>query len=56
MGADPHRHGLVVFPHGNGIPSTKVSTFYCNKPFDVEVTYAEPALLPGGFNPWLPNL
>lgn len=44
---------LVVFPKGNGIPSTKVLTFYRNKPFEIQAGYAEPAGLPGGINPWI---
>jgi heat shock protein 4 len=44
---------LVVFPRGNGIPSTKVLTFYRKEPFDIEATYSEPSLLPGGINPWV---
>ncbi|TFY79924.1 hypothetical protein EWM64_g4087 [Hericium alpestre] len=44
---------LVVFPHGNGIPSTKVLTFYRKAPFDLEAYYATPEFLPGSFNPWL---
>jgi heat shock protein 4 len=46
---------LVVFPRGNSIPSTKVLTFFRKEPFDVEATYAEPGLLPGGINPWISN-
>ncbi|EIW83554.1 HSP70-domain-containing protein [Coniophora puteana RWD-64-598 SS2] len=44
---------LLVFPRGNGIPSTKVLTFYRKGPFDIEAQYAEPEGLPGGINPWL---
>lgn len=44
---------LVVFPKGNGIPSTKVLTFYRNKPFEIQASYAEPSNLPGGINPWI---
>ncbi|KAL0957003.1 hypothetical protein HGRIS_003104 [Hohenbuehelia grisea] len=44
---------LVVFPKGNGIPSTKVLTFYRKEPFDIEAFYAEPDNLPGGINPWI---
>ncbi|KAF8893630.1 Hsp70 protein-domain-containing protein [Infundibulicybe gibba] len=44
---------LVVFPQGNSIPSTKVLSFYRKEPFDIEATYAEPSLLPGGINPWV---
>ena len=44
---------LVVFPKGNGIPSTKVLTFYRNKPFEIQASYAEPSSLPGGINPWI---
>ncbi|KAI0305485.1 heat shock protein 70 family [Multifurca ochricompacta] len=38
---------LVVFPRGNGIPSTKVLTFYRKAPFDIEAVYADPSALPG---------
>ncbi|KAI0630030.1 heat shock protein [Trametes polyzona] len=44
---------LVVFPRGNGIPSTKVLTFYRKQAFDIEARYAEPEGLPGGINPWI---
>lgn len=44
---------LVVFPKGNSIPSTKVLTFYRNKPFEIQASYAEPRDLPGGINPWI---
>ncbi|KAI0948941.1 hypothetical protein AcW1_008676 [Taiwanofungus camphoratus] len=44
---------LVVFPKGNGIPSTKVLTFYRKHPFDIEAQYADPVVLPGGINPWI---
>lgn len=44
---------LIVFPVGNGIPSTKVLTFYRNQPFDLEAVYAEPSELPGNVNPWI---
>jgi len=44
---------LTVFPRGNGIPSTKVLTFYRKEPFDIEAMYAEPAMLPGSINPWI---
>ncbi|KAF5328798.1 hypothetical protein D9619_011523 [Psilocybe cf. subviscida] len=44
---------LLVFPQGNGIPSTKVLSFYRKEPFTIEAIYAEPALLPGGINPWI---
>ena len=47
---------LVVFPRGNGIPSTKVLTFYRKAPFDIEAVYAEPATLPGSVNPWVGHL
>jgi len=47
---------LVVFPKGNGIPSTKVLTFYRNKPFEIQASYAEPSGLPGGINPWIAKL
>jgi len=44
---------LVVFPKGNSIPSTKVLTFYRNKPFEIQASYTEPSGLPGGINPWI---
>lgn len=44
---------LLVFPHGNTIPSTKVLSFYRKEPFDIEAVYAEPSLLPGGISPWI---
>lgn len=42
---------LVVFPRGNGIPSTKILTFYRKEPFEIDAEYVEPASLPGGVNP-----
>ncbi|KAK7437888.1 adenyl-nucleotide exchange factor sse1 [Stygiomarasmius scandens] len=39
---------LVVFDHGNLVPSTKILSFYRKEPFEVEAVYAEPAKLPGG--------
>ncbi len=47
---------LVVFPHGNGIPSTKVLTFYRKAPFDIEAVYADPSALPGSINSWVGHL
>jgi heat shock 70kDa protein 4 len=47
---------LVVFPRGNGIPSTKVLTFYRKAPFDIEAVYADPSALPGSINPWVGRL
>ncbi|KZT63729.1 heat shock protein 70 [Daedalea quercina L-15889] len=44
---------LLVFPKGNSVPSTKALTFYRKQPFDIEATYADPAALPGGINPWI---
>ncbi|KAG1739335.1 heat shock protein 70 family [Suillus lakei] len=44
---------LVVFPRGNGIPSTKILTFYRKEPFEIDAEYVEPATLPGGINPWI---
>ncbi|KAF5373364.1 hypothetical protein D9757_009742 [Collybiopsis confluens] len=44
---------LVVFNHGNPIPSTKILSFYRKEPFDIEAVYAEPAKLPGSINPWI---
>ncbi|KAJ3506317.1 hypothetical protein NLJ89_g6934 [Agrocybe chaxingu] len=46
---------LLVFPKGNTLPSTKVLSFYRKEPFTIEARYAEPALLPGGINPWIGN-
>jgi heat shock protein 4 len=31
-------------------------TFYRNKPFDIQASYAEPSGLPGGINPWIAKL
>ena len=47
---------LVFFPHGNGIPSTKVLTFYRKAPFDIEAVYADPSALPGSINSWVGHL
>lgn len=47
---------LLVFPKGNGVPSTKVLTFYRKGPFDLQAEYAEPEALPGGINPWIARL
>ncbi|KAI0001358.1 heat shock protein [Russula compacta] len=47
---------LVVFPRGNGVPSTKVLTFYRKAPFDIEAVYADPSALPGSINPWVGRL
>ncbi|KAG0707014.1 heat shock protein 70 family [Suillus ampliporus] len=44
---------LVVFPRGNGIPSTKILTFYRKEPFEIDAEYVDPAGLPGGINPWI---
>ncbi|KAG8214149.1 heat shock protein 70 family [Butyriboletus roseoflavus] len=44
---------LIVFPRGNGIPSTKVLTFYRKGPFDIEASYAEPQDLPGRIHSWI---
>jgi len=44
---------LIVFPKGNGIPSTKVLTFYRKHGFELTAEYAEPVALPGGINPWV---
>ncbi|KAH9932520.1 heat shock protein 70 family [Fomitopsis serialis] len=44
---------LLVFPKGNGLPSTKALTFYRKQPFEIEVAYADPSVLPGGINPWI---
>lgn len=46
---------LLVFPTGNGIPSTKVLSFYRKEPFSIQATYANPDLLPGSINPWISN-
>ena len=44
---------LVVFPHGNNVPSTKVLSFYRKESFDIEAAYSDPSQLPGGVSPWL---
>lgn len=44
---------LTVFPKGNGIPSTKVLSFYRRKQFDVDAVYVEPAQVPTGGDPWI---
>lgn len=44
---------LLVFDRGNGIPSTKVLTFYRKDAFEIEARYAEPSMLPGSVNPWI---
>ncbi|RXW24318.1 hypothetical protein EST38_g1518 [Candolleomyces aberdarensis] len=46
---------LLVFPIGNGLPSTKVLSFYRKEPFSITAEYAEPDKLPGGINPWISN-
>ncbi|KAF4621024.1 hypothetical protein D9613_000100 [Agrocybe pediades] len=53
--AEPDDTELLVYPTGNGIPSTKVLSFYRKEPFTIEATYAQPELLPGGINPWIGN-
>ncbi|KAI0066186.1 heat shock protein 70 [Artomyces pyxidatus] len=55
-GDDEEDTELVVFPKGNGIPSTKVLTFYRKEPFELEALYADPDNLPGSINPWLGKL
>lgn len=44
---------LVVFPHGNTVPSTKVLTFYRKETFDIEAQYKDSSELPGTINPWI---
>lgn len=44
---------LIVFPHGNTIPSTKILTTARMAPFDIEASYAEPDGLPGAVTPWI---
>ncbi|KAH8107653.1 heat shock protein [Cristinia sonorae] len=44
---------LVVFQKGNPIPSTKVLSFYRKQAFDLQASYADPSVLPGGINPWI---
>ncbi|KAJ3753622.1 heat shock protein 70 family [Lentinula raphanica] len=52
--ADPEEDTeLVVFGHGNSIPSTKILSFYRKEPFEIEAVYSEPQGLPGGINPWI---
>ena len=47
---------LLVFPHNNMTPSTKILTFYRMGPFDIEASYADPQSLPGNVNPWIGKL
>ena len=47
---------LVGFPRGNGIPSTKVLTFYRKAPFDIEAVYADPNAFLGSINSWVGHL
>lgn len=44
---------LIVFSKGNGVPSTKVLTFYRKGPFELTAEYADASVLPGGINPWI---
>ncbi|KAI8878762.1 heat shock protein 70, partial [Backusella circina FSU 941] len=44
---------IVVFDHGNPIPSTKILTFFRREPFTLQAFYSEPQHLPRGMNPWL---
>ncbi|KAK6537383.1 adenyl-nucleotide exchange factor sse1 [Orbilia ellipsospora] len=44
---------LTVFNKNNTVPSTKILTFYRKEPFRLEARYAEPAKLPGKFDPWI---
>ncbi|CAD6890837.1 unnamed protein product [Tilletia controversa] len=44
---------LVVFNPNNPIPSTKILTFYRKSDFELEASYADPAQIPTGINPWL---
>lgn len=46
---------LLVFPTGNGLPSTKVLSFYRKEAFTITAQYAEPEKLAGGINPWISN-
>ncbi|KZO95492.1 heat shock protein 70 [Calocera viscosa TUFC12733] len=43
----------IVFPRGNGIPSTKTLKFVRSGPFELEASYADPSALPGRINPWI---
>jgi heat shock 70kDa protein 4 len=54
-GAPEEDNELEVFPRGNSIPSTKILSFFRDKPFDLEARYTEPSVLPGGINPWIAN-
>jgi heat shock protein 4 len=47
---------IIVFPHGNSIPSTKILTFHRSEAFEVEASYVDPSALPGGINPWISKL
>lgn len=53
---DDEDNELLVFPRGNGIPSTKVLTFYRREPFNIEAAYAEPSVLPGSTKPWIAGI
>ncbi|KAJ1723759.1 adenyl-nucleotide exchange factor sse1 [Coemansia erecta] len=44
---------LDVFSHNNGIPSTKMLTFYRKQPFAIEAEYSDPTHLPQGTNAWI---
>ncbi|KAG2185006.1 hypothetical protein INT43_000919 [Umbelopsis isabellina] len=44
---------ITVFDKNNSIPSTKILTFHRSQPFDLEASYANPAEIPTGINPWI---
>lgn len=52
-GSPEEDNELEVFPRGNAIPSTKILSFFREKPFDLEARYTHPSLLPGAINPWI---
>lgn len=52
-GSPEEDNELEVFPRGNAIPSTKILSFFRDKPFDLEARYTEPSVLPGAINPWI---
>ncbi|KEI36739.1 uncharacterized protein L969DRAFT_54524 [Mixia osmundae IAM 14324] len=44
---------LRVFEKGNGVPSTKVLSFYRKEPFELVARYADPSNLPGSTDPFI---
>jgi heat shock 70kDa protein 4 len=52
-GSPEEDNELEVFPKSNAIPSTKILSFFRDKPFDLEARYTDPSTLPGAINPWI---